>query len=215
GIEVVSLGHQKIFPAIVIVVEEAYAPPRVRHGDFGEAGNKTGVGKCSIVLIAVDSVALIGEIGNHEIRPAVVVVIGKIDAHTCIGPSVSVDGDLRRQPDFLKLAVALVVVKMLNHGIIREVEVDASVMIVIGQSDAESLGRFCEANFLGDLCEVAFAIVVINQWRDGGKSVGMAVGAITLAMFTAPDIYEIPLQVAEDNQVEKAIVVQIDPGGAG
>src|SRR5207249_8149561 len=57
-----------------------------------------------------------------------------------------------------------------NHGIIREVEVDASVMIVIGQSDAQSLGRFCEANFLGDLCEVAFAIVVINQWRDGGKS---------------------------------------------
>ena len=127
-----SLGHQKIFPAIVIVVEKAYAPPRVRHGDFGESGNKTGVGKCSIVLIGVQGVALIGEIGNHEIRPAIVVVIGKIDAHARVGPSVIVDGDLRRQADFLKLAVALVVVKMLNHGIIREVEIDVSVVIVVG-----------------------------------------------------------------------------------
>ena len=62
---------------------------------------------------------------------------------------------------------------------------------------------------------MAFAIVVINQWRDGGKCVGMAVGAITLAMFAAPDIGEIPLQVAENHQIQKAIIVQIDPGGAG
>jgi hypothetical protein len=62
---------------------------------------------------------------------------------------------------------------------------------------------------------VAFAIVVIQQRRDGGKRVGMAVRAITLAMLAAPDIREVPLQVAQDNQIQKAIIVQIDPGGAG
>ena len=67
----------------------------------------------------------------------------------------------------------------------------------------------------GDLGEVAFAVVVVDEGGDGVEDIGMAVGAVAFAVFAAPDVVEVPLHVAEDDEVEEAVVVEIDPGGGG
>ena len=66
-----------------------------------------------------------------------------------------------------------------------------------------------------DLREVAIAVVVIDERRDGFELIGMAVGAKASLAFSAPDIVKVPLQVAQHHQIQKAVVVQIHPRGAG
>src|SRR5579871_3954449 len=61
---------------------------------------------------------------------------------------------------------------------------------------------------------MAIPIVVIDERRNRLEIVGMAISAIPFAMFTAPDVVEIPLQIAKHDEIQQAIVVQIHPDGA-
>ena len=55
--------------------------------------------------------------------------------------------------------------------------------------------------------EVPLAIVVIDERRNGLKNIRMTVGAVAFLVLAAPNVVEIPLKVAEDNEVEQAVVV--------
>ena len=43
----------------------------------------------------------------------------------------------------------------------------------------------------------------------------MAIRAISRFVFAAPDIVKVPLQIAQHNQVQQSVALQINPGGAG
>src|SRR5439155_21451168 len=94
-------------------------------------------------------------------------------------------------------------------------QIDVAVAIIVRDGDAETFARFREADFLRNLSKVPVAVIVINKRGDGLKNVGMTVGAETFLMLAAPDVVEIPLNVAEDHEVEWAVNVQVHPGGAG
>src|SRR5437762_6225331 len=40
GVKIVALGDQEILPTVIVVVEEAYAPSGVGHGDASDAGRE-------------------------------------------------------------------------------------------------------------------------------------------------------------------------------
>ena len=82
-----------------------------------------------------------------------------------------------------------------------------AVAIVVGDGDAETFARFREADFLRDFCKAAVALIVIDKRSDGLKNVRMTVGAKTFLVLATPDIVEIPLNIAKDNEVEQAVVV--------
>src|ERR1700730_12073946 len=43
----------------------------------------------------------------------------------------------------------------------------------------------------------------------------MAIRAVAFFVLATPDVFKIPLKVAQNNKIEQAISIQIDPGGAG
>src|SRR5579864_9298929 len=43
----------------------------------------------------------------------------------------------------------------------------------------------------------------------------MAIGPIAFFVLAAPDVVEVPIQIAQNNQVKESVVVQINPGRAG
>ena len=71
------------------------------------------------------------------------------------------------------------------------------------------------ADLLGDFGEGAVAVVVIDEGGDGGEDVGVTVGAVALAVLAAPDVFPVPFDVSEDDQVEFPVVIEVDPGGGG
>src|SRR5271168_4409822 len=128
--------------------------------------------------------------------------------------SLGIQRNTRGQRDLFELSAALVVIQKFIHGIIGNEKIDPPVAIVIRDCDAEPLARFGQTQFLRDLGKVAAAVIVVNQRRNGTKGIRMAVSAVSFYMLAAPDIVEIPIHVAQNNQVEKPIVIKVYPGGA-
>jgi len=94
-VEIMALGDEEILPAIIIIVEKADAPAGMLHSGARQAGTEAGIRKRGVAIVLVESVVLVGQIGDQQVRPAVVIVIGEIDAHAGIRASVAIDSHLR------------------------------------------------------------------------------------------------------------------------
>jgi hypothetical protein len=99
------------------------------------------------------------------------------------------------------------VIEELDHGVVGDEEVDVAVAIIVGESDSQAFSGFRETDLLRDLGEMTIAIVVIDERGDGLEHVRMAIRTVTLFVFATPDVIEIPLNVAKNNEIEKAVIV--------
>src|ERR1700737_2559014 len=67
SVEIVALGNDEIFPAVIVIVEEASAPARVKHGDAAEAGAEACVDEACVATVLVQGVALVSQVGDEEV----------------------------------------------------------------------------------------------------------------------------------------------------
>ena len=118
-------------------------------------------------------------------------------------------------PTSSKRAVSLVVIEKLDHGIIGDEEIDVAIAIIVGDGHAKSLSRLAKADLLRDLGEGPVLIIVIDERGNRLEEVGMAIRAVAFFVFAAPDVVEIPIQIAKDDQIQKPVAIQIDPRRAG
>src|SRR4029077_15227972 len=51
SVEIMSLGDEKIFPAIIVIVEEAHPPAGMLHGGAREASTEAGIRKRGIAIV--------------------------------------------------------------------------------------------------------------------------------------------------------------------
>src|SRR5713226_1235981 len=207
SVQVVALRDKEIFPSIVVVIQKANAPSGVQHGGARNAGAEAGIGETGVTIVLVERVALVGEIRDDQVRPAIIVIVGEVDAHTGVGAAVTVNGNLREQADLFERSVAFVVIKKFDHRVVGDKQIDMSVAIEVRNGDAEALARFRKADFLRNLGEVAVAVIVVDQGRDRPKNVGMAVRTKTFFVLAAPDVVEIPLEVAKNHEIEQAVII--------
>src|SRR6202022_476937 len=154
SIEIVALGNDEIFPAVIVIIEEASAPAGVKHGDAAQTRTEAGVGETSVATVLVQGVALVSQVGDKEVGPAIIIIVGEIDAHAGEGATVAIDGDLRHEADFFKGAVALIVIEELDHGVVGDEKVDLSVAVVIGDRDTQALAGLGYPDFVRDFVEV-------------------------------------------------------------
>src|SRR5437667_2777148 len=186
----------------------------MRHGDAAEARGKTCIREAAVAAVLIERIPLIGESGDDKIRQTIVVVIGEVHAHAGERAAVSIHGNTGEETDFLKRSVTLVVIEKLDHGIVGHEDVDAAVTVIIGKGDAEALAGLREAALLRHFGEMAVAVIVVHERRDGLEDVGVTIGAVALLVFAAPDVVEIPLHVTQNDKIEQAVVVQVHPSGA-
>src|SRR5690242_2093673 len=100
-----SVSHKYIHPAIVVVVEKLHAKPKKRNADRPKSGGPGLVGEAAIVVVVVEVVGIVGKVGFHQVRPAVIVVIGAVHPHAGLGQAVSAESDsglhsYLREPSF-------------------------------------------------------------------------------------------------------------------
>src|ERR1035438_6812401 len=190
-----SLTYQQVLPTIVVIVEKPNAPAGMEQGHATYTSLETCVVEASIALIMIDCVLLIREVGNHQVSVTIVVVISKVDAHSRVGVAVPIDRDPRLQTHLFKCPVTFIMKEKLGHGIIGNKDVGPTIAVVVGYSDSERLGRFCQTHLLCDLCKVAIAIIVVHQHGDRFKHIRMAIS--TIVRRAAPLILPVPMDVAK------------------
>src|SRR5260370_11422017 len=160
-VQVVALRDKEIVPSIVVVIQKANAPSGVQHGGARNSRAEAGIGETGVAIVLVERVALVGEIRDDQVRPAIIVIVGKVDAHAGVGAAVTVNGNLREQPDLFEISAAFVLLKKFDHRIVGYGQIDMSVALEVRNGDAEALARFRNTDFLRDLSEVAVAVIVV------------------------------------------------------
>ena len=178
-----TVGDVEVAPAVVVKINQPDAP-----GHVGQTVAQAGAGRLvheQAVEVAVESVRVAGEVGDHQIEPAVVVVVGPISAHAGLRVAVLVVGDARLDGD-LGEAAAVVAEQEVRHRIVGDEQVRVAVAVIVGGADAqpERRRRRAEAGFEGALGEGAVAAVAIVGVADrdeaarSARDVDRQVGAV-------------------------------------
>src|SRR5258708_4006032 len=98
----VAVGDENILPAVVVEVEELQAEAEKRNADGAEVGGAGKVGERAVVVVVKKIVGVVGEIGLCDVGPAVIVVVGGIDAHAGLFAAIAAVGDPGLYADFGK-----------------------------------------------------------------------------------------------------------------
>src|SRR5579872_6561368 len=111
----------------------------------------------------------------------------------------------------------LVEEKEIGPGVVRNSDVGPSVVIKVGENNAHALGfRLTYAGRSTHVRKSPVVVVAIKLDVLALVVSGMTVGAISGAPFAAPQVvFGRPLNVVRDNKVEPAVLVVIEPPGAG
>ena len=208
-----SLRNEEILPSIVVIVDESKAPSRVELRRGADAGQRRDVVESPITVVLVEGIPLVGQVCHYNIRPAVIVVIGEVDAHSGKRLPFGVHRHSGLEADFLEGSIRLLMKEELGHRVIGDKNIHAPVVVVVGEGKPQGLGRLVEPQLMRNLGEIAVAVVVIHKQGDRLEDIGVANAAVSFAVLTAPDVCPIPGNVAGYNQVEQAVVIQVDPPG--
>ena len=164
----------------------------------------------------VEANHLIGEIGDDQAGIAGAIVVGGVDAHSGAGDAVFAVGDACRHAFFRERAVAVVDVELVGLCVVADDDVGPAVLIRVEDGDAQAFGGGVEqAGFLRGVFEGAVAAIVPEA--DGSALVGFrrAVG-FRFAVEGAVEIgFGRPLDVIGDDEIEMAVAIVVNPGGAG
>jgi hypothetical protein len=88
-----------------------------------------------------------------------------------------------------------------------------AITVIVGDSDAQPLARLTQAYLLRDFgeCSVLIIITIIviaeHERGNGLEVIGMTICPVAFLVLPAPDILEIPIQIAEDNQIKESVPV--------
>ena len=212
-----TVGDVDVGPAVEVVVEEEAAEAE-REQDW--SGRPSEVGATStkrpLLLVVVERDHLVGKIGDEQAGVAGAVVVGGVDAHAGARHAVFAVGDAGGDALLSECAVAVVDVELVGLGVVADGDVGPAVLVGVEDGDAEALGGgIVEAGLFRHVGEGAVAVVVPEADRCAGVGLRRAVG-LGLAVHGAVEVFlGRPLDVVGDEQVEPAVAVVIDPGGAG
>src|SRR6267378_916265 len=124
-----SVGDKYVEQPVVIVVEKARAPAKKRDRQCRDSSAKADVGERRVAFIPVKGVVIVGEIRDVKIDFAITVVIAHCDSHGGLLTSIVVQCKSREIADVFESPVALVPVKILWYGIVRDRQIDPPVVV--------------------------------------------------------------------------------------
>src|ERR1700732_2949317 len=103
----VSVDLNDVLPAVVVVVDKATSPGYVAIVD-ANAGCRGQIAEGPVAVVVIEVAGVIGEVGLEDVEPAVTVVIGQGDTHSCLLVAVVVEGDTGHHRDVGEGAVMVV-----------------------------------------------------------------------------------------------------------
>src|SRR5256885_12061507 len=169
-----SVRDEQILIAIVVVIEELYAPaahePR-RATDSGRAGY---VIEGFVVPITINGIHLLIDVGNEQVLPAILIEVGGVDAHARSSAAILTESNTGGEANFFKLAVAAVSKEKILDCVVRNEKIHPAVIVDIRRDNSPRLTEnFTNARLRRHIRECAITVVVeeqaarrrINAWR--------------------------------------------------
>src|ERR1700730_5939528 len=150
----VTIRDENVGPSVVVVVEKLRAKTEIWIADRSDPRRAGEVAEFSIGIVVIKVVGIVGKISLHNVGPAVAIVVGRINAHAGLFASVGTVGHACLGADFGKSTFAVIVIEQARRRVVRYVEIEAPVFVVIQPQDAEAVVALgINAEFLRDIGE--------------------------------------------------------------
>ena len=107
-----SVGDEDILQPVVVEVEESDAPAQIAPAIADESRMMGIIDECTLAGIAIERVVVVGEVGDHDVEPAVVVEIFELDAHAGLLAAILTEGDAGLDRDVGERAVTVVAIQI-------------------------------------------------------------------------------------------------------
>src|ERR1700674_6105028 len=127
----VSVGHENIGPAVVVVVKKETAEAQSHQGRAPDLRLRRLIHKEAVALIVVERKHLVGKVGDDKTGTAGPIIVGSVHAHASAGHAVFAECDSSRNSFFLKRPVVLVEVKLIRLGVIGQQDIGPAISVVI------------------------------------------------------------------------------------
>src|SRR6266404_94666 len=137
-----SIRYKNIRPAVIIEIRKLHPEPEKRNTDRRKSRRPRHIRKSAVMVVVIQIVAVVGKISLHNVRPAIVVIVSRIDAHSGLLASVSAVCHSSLRPDFVKSAMAVIVIKQAWRRIVGHVQIEAAVLVVIEPKHPKSVIAF-------------------------------------------------------------------------
>jgi hypothetical protein len=135
----VTVGHEQVFPSIIVKVEELNSEAKERYTHGPDPSDARQVGKLAVSVIAIQVVGVVRKIGLYYVGPAVMIIVGGVDSHSRSFPPIGVVGQAGTNAHFFEISVAIIMVEKAWSRVVGYVKVEASVFVVVEPKHSEAV----------------------------------------------------------------------------
>jgi hypothetical protein len=111
----VAVCDEQIEEAVVVHVHEAHAPSHERGAAPRDASHVADVGEEPTAAVLIQCVVVVREVGDDQIEMPVIVVVRRIDAHSCLRAAVAAEGHAGFEALFGERTITIVVKEQIGH----------------------------------------------------------------------------------------------------
>ena len=211
-----AVGGEEIGPAVVVVIDPVGAEPRERRGEPGQPRARARILEVAAPIVHVQHGRLADDVGDEQIFVAVEIEVARRDAHAALGIARRAQRRSRDEPFVDERPVAAVDPELVRPAVVRHVEIEPAVAVVVAGHDAEPRAvRPGNPRALGDIDEMAAAIVTKQTvgHRPVRARAAIVAGADRIAALPVGAGCEV--HVAGDEEIEIAVAVVVEEGGTG
>src|ERR1700751_109304 len=123
----VTIGHQDVRPAVVVVVEKETAESKRNQRSVTDFRAGSFIDEQAVALIVIEREHLVGKIGDDDTGMTGAVVIGGIDTHSSPGHAIFAESDARRNAALFKGSVLFIQVKLVGLRVVGQQNVGPAV----------------------------------------------------------------------------------------
>src|ERR1041384_399171 len=88
-----TIRHEKIFPAVVVIINKSGAPTEKWNGHFAQPSLKRKVGEVSFAIVVIENIRVVRKVRNFKIDSSIIVVIADCQAHAGLLAAVLIQRD--------------------------------------------------------------------------------------------------------------------------
>ncbi len=210
-----AVCREEVRPSVEVVIEEEQTEGELQQRAPADRGRRRPVDEQPVRLARVERHHLVREVSDRDAVAPRAVVVGGIDAHAGARRAGLVERDTGRQADVPERAVARVAIEAVRLPVVGDEQIDPPVIVVVEQRHAERLGvRVVDARRAGHVVERAVPRVVEQRRALAVVRLGRAVRLPRPVQRAEQVLVDRPLDVVRDEQIEEAVAVVVEPGGA-
>src|SRR5579883_541600 len=128
----IAVGEKQVEVAVVIVIEELEPPAAHQARCCADAGCVGLIIKSLVVVVLIERILFVIDVGDEEVQPSVLIEVGGIDSHAGSGTASLAETYSGKGGDFFELAVAAIHEEEVRGGIVGDEEVHAAIIVEVG-----------------------------------------------------------------------------------